>query len=315
MRNAIAPLLALCLLATATTAAPAPAQQRLRERIAQRMEQRRGHDAPTSAALPAGTRVERDIAYGGDPKQRYDVYRPAGARPDAPILFMVHGGGWRRGDKRMPNVVEHKAAYWLDKGFVFVSVNYRMEPDADPLVQARDVAAALASVQRRAREWGADPAQTILMGHSAGAHLVALLGSDPAGLLRQAGARRPLGVVSLDSGALDVPALMGQPRLPQLYRDAFGSDPAYWRLVSPQQQLARGGLPMLLVCSSTRRAPTAPCDEARAFARHGAQLAVPMQVLPEAMSHGDINGELGLPSAYTRAVSDWIDRALMQVRR
>jgi acetyl esterase/lipase len=315
MRNAthIVPLLALCLLATATTSAPA--QQRLRERIAQRLEQRRGHDAPPAATLPAGTRVERDIAYGPDPKQRYDVYLPAHARPGAPILFMVHGGGWRNGDKRMRNVVGNKAAYWLEHGFVFVSTDYRLEPDADPLLQARDVAAAVASVQRRARQWNADPAKTVLMGHSAGAHLVALLGSDPDGLLRQAGARRPLGVVSLDSGALDVPALMGQPRLPQLYRDAFGSDPAYWRSASPQQQLARSGLPMLLVCSSTRRFPTSPCDEARRFAQRASALAVPMQVLPEPLQHGEVNDQLGLPSAYTRDVSGWIDRALTQVNR
>ncbi len=313
MRNAtaIVPLLALSLLAGA--AASAPAQQHLRERIAQRMEQRRGHDAPASAALPAGTRVERDLAYGPDPKQRYDVYLPAHARPETPILFMVHGGGWRRGDKRMPNVVDNKAAYWLAKGFVFVSANYRLEPTADPLRQAGDVAAALASVQRRAGQWHADPAKTLLMGHSAGAHLVALLGSDPTGLLRKAGARRPLGVVSLDSGALDVPALMGQPRLPQLYRDAFGSDPAYWRSVSPQQQLDRNGLPMLLVCSSTRRVPTSPCDEARKFARRADALSVPMQVLPEPMAHGEINSQLGPPSVYTDTVSAWIDRTLMQV--
>ncbi len=306
-------LLALCLVATAS--APVPAQQRLRERILQRMQPQtedagRGERTP----LPPGVRVERDIAYGPDPRQRYDVYLPAHARPDAPILFMVHGGGWRRGDKRMPNVVGNKAAYWLQRGFVFVSANYRMEPDADPLVQAGDVAAALASVQRRARQWHADPAKALLMGHSAGAHLVALLGSNPEGLLRQAGAQRPLGVVSLDSGALDVPALMDQPRLPQLYRDAFGSDPAYWRSVSPQQQLARDALPMLLVCSSSRHRPTSPCAEAGKFAARASALSVPMQVLPEALQHGEISDQLGLPSAYTEAVAAWIQRALMQVR-
>lgn len=307
-------LLALCMLATPS--APLPAQQRLRERIQQRLQpQSENTGRGERASLPPGVRVEREIAYGPDPRQRYDVYLPGHARPGAPILFMVHGGGWRRGDKGMRNVVGNKAAYWLQRGFVFVSANYRMEPDADPLVQAGDVAAALASVQRRARQWHADPAKTILMGHSAGAHLVALLGSDPTGLLRQAGADRPLGVVALDSGALDVPALMSQPRLPQLYRDAFGSDPAYWRSVSPQQQLERDALPMLLVCSSDRRFPTSPCAEARGFAARAAALSVPMRVLPEALEHGEINDQLGQPSAYTDAVSAWIQRALMQVRR
>lgn len=305
-------LVALCLVAVAS--APAPAQQRLRERIAQRMEQRAGQQNDDSgrgerATPPPGARVERDIAYGKDPKQRYDVYLPASVQPGAPVLVMVHGGGWRTGDKALARVVNNKAAWWLARGGVFVSVNNRLVPDADPRVQARDVAAAVASVQQHARQWQADPAKTLLMGHSAGAHLVALLGSDPA-LLRQAGAQRPLGVVSLDSGALDVPALMGQKRVPQLYHDAFGNDPAFWASVSPQQQLTRGGVPMLLVCSSTRRVPTAPCDEARKFAARGRTLGVAMQVQPQALSHGEINDQLGLPSAYTDAVTGWIDQRL-----
>lgn len=77
----------------------------------------------------------------------------------------------------------------------------------------------------------------------------------------------------------------------------FGADPDYWRSVSPQQQLAREALPMLLVCSSTRRFPTSPCDEAGKLARRASELSVPMQVLPEALEHGEINARLGLPSA------------------
>lgn len=290
----------------------ASAQQRFR----QMLEQRRA--ATPRADLPAGTRVERDIAYGRDPKQRYDVYLPARMQPGAPILFMVHGGGWRRGNKASPGVVGNKAAYWLQQGFVFVSTNNRLVPDANPMQQAEDVAAAIASVQQHARQWGADPGKTILMGHSAGAHLVMLVSTRPE-LLRQAGAQLPIGVVSLDSGALDVPALMGQNRVPELYQNAFGSDPAFWRSVSPQQQLDRRALPMLLVCSSTRHFPTSPCDEARKLAGRAGAAAVPAQVLPEALQHGEINSQLGLPSEYTRAVARWIstrvDRSLTQIRR
>lgn len=318
----LASVLAIALLAS--TSGPVPAQQ-MRERLKQRMSQRMnaGNDALTGdqagggmqhATPPPGATVLRDIAYGPDPKQRYDVYLPAHPQTNAPILLMVHGGGWRRGDKAMANVVNNKAAYWLNKGFVFVSVNNRLLPEADPLTQARDVARALASVQQQARQWSADPARVVLMGHSAGAHLVALLGSAPGSFLQQAGAQRPIGVVSLDSGALDIPALMAQPRVPQLYTDAFGSNPAFWRTVSPQQQLERSALPMLLVCSSTRHVPTSPCDEARKLSQQARSLGVPMQVLPEAMAHGEINAALGLPTAYTTAVAGWIDHRLMQVR-
>lgn len=309
---AAAMLLGLGLLIVAS--APSSAQQRLRERIAQRLQQRGGADTSgTSVQVPAGTRVLHDLAYGVDPKQRYDVYLPAHPQAGAPIVFMVHGGGWRRGDKAYSPVVQNKADYWLGKGVVFVSANNRLVPEANPLQQARDIAAAVASVQQHAAQWGADPQRMILMGHSAGAHLVALLGSQPA-LLRQAGAQRPRGVVSLDSGALDVPSLMSQARVPQLYHDAFGADPGFWQTVSPQQQLGRDAVPMLLVCSSTRHFPTSPCEEAGNLAQRAATLSVPAEVLPEALSHGEINAQLGLPSAYTDAVSRWIDHALMQVR-
>ena len=65
----------------------------------------------------------------------------------------------------------------------------------------------------------------------------------------------------------------------------------------------------------SRNVPTSPCAEARKFDQRARDLGVPMQVLPEALQHGEINADLGLPSAYTRSVSDWIDRRLMQVRR
>lgn len=295
--TALASLLAFGLLAGIGN--DASAQQRLRQ-----MPQQRRAASPITD-LPVGTRVQRDIAYGNDPKQRYDVYLPARMQPGAPILFMVHGGGWRRGDKASPGVVGNKAAHWLNQGFVFVSTNNRLVPEANPMQQAEDVAAAIASVQQHAGQWGADPGKTILMGHSAGAHLVMLVSTKP-DLLRKAGAQRPLGVVSLDSGALDVPALMSQNRVPELYTNAFGSDPAFWRSVSPLQQLDRRALPMLLVSSSTRHFPTSPCDEANKLAYLAHSVSVPALVLRQALPHGEINAQLGLSSDYTQAVSSWI---------
>lgn len=259
-------------------------------------------DRPVEA--PAGSRAVLDVAYGRDPAQRFDIWIPRNAR-NAPVVFYVHGGGWANGNKTNPGI-ENKLAYWIPKGYAVVSTNYRLVPGATPQQQAEDVARAVAEVQGRARGWGLDPARLVLMGHSAGAHLVALLGADP-NLLTRAGAQRPLGVVSLDSGALDVAALMSQRHVSQLYKDAFGSDPKFWASVSPQAQLKSNALPMLLVCSSTRQFPTSPCEEARRFATLARRLGVSMKVLPEAMDHGEINKELGLPSGYTHEVSRYID--------
>jgi len=296
--------LCLPLIAMRFDAEASPAPERL-ERLAQLREASKRERA---VALPAGARAVRNVAYGANPAQRFDVYLPKGTGR-APVFFFVHGGGWANGDKTNPGV-ENKIDFWLAKGYAVISANYRMLPEAAPLQQARDVAHALATAQRRAGEWNLDPARFVLAGHSAGAHLVALLGADPT-LLAAAGAERPLGVVSLDSGALDVPALMDMPRLPQLYRNAFGEDRSYWVSVSPQHQLGRAALPMLIVCSSERRFPSSPCDEGRKLAQKAAQLDVRMEVLPEPMSHAEINRDLGLPSAYTEAVAKFVDSLVM----
>ena len=298
------PLLLLTAMAIGL-AVPSLQAQSLRERVAQAREASR-QPAARAPELPAGTHVLRDLAYGPDPRQRFDAYLPARPLHGAPVILFVHGGGWANGNKDNPGMIEGKAGRWLPEGWVLVSTNYRMRPDTAPLDQARDVARALAEVQRLAPQWGADPSRVVLMGHSAGAHLAALVGASP-GLWRQAGARRPLGVVSLDSGALDVPGLMRRPRLPPLYQRAFGDDPADWTAASPQHQLVAGAPPMLLVCSSRRRVA---CPEAEAFRAHAARLGVPMRVQAEDLSHGQINRELGLASTYTDAVDRWLDALL-----
>lgn len=248
--------------------------ERLRPLLGQRQA-----DAAQIQSLPAGTRVLRDVAYGTDPAQRYDVYAPANAR-GLPIIAIVHGGSWSYGDKDNPGLATPKAAYWLPRGYVLVSINYRMLPDADP-------------------------ARTVLMGHSAGAHLVALLGARPSALT-EAGARRPRAVVALDSAAMNVEQVMQARHLP-LYDRAFGEDPTAWVAVSPWHALSPASLPMLLVCSSQRQDS---CAQARGLAERARDLHVPVQVLPEDLSHMQINRELGAPSDYTSAVDRFIAEAV-----
>lgn len=262
----------------------------LRERIEQRRSER-AKDA--DAALPAGARVLRDLAYGASADQRFDVHLPADAR-NAPVILMVHGGGWRRGDKSHGRVLDNKIAHWLPTGVILVSTNYRMLPEAEVPVQRDDVAAALAKVRELAPSWGGDPSRIVLMGHSAGAHLVALVASAaPPGVL---------GTVLLDSGALDVERLMKE-RHAKLFDQAFGSDPAFWRATSPLHRLSGAGQPWLAVCSSRRRQA---CDQVDAFARRVRELGGRIDVLPLDMSHGDINAQLGHPGAYTERVDAFL---------
>lgn len=300
-------LAGIVLLAIASTVvvAAAPAQALLGGRLLKRLAERQ--NAAVTLPAPAGMQTQRDIAYGPDPKQRMDAYLPPRAH-EAPILVMVHGGAWAFGDKGSDNVVDNKLAHWIPQGFIVVSVNNRLLPQAAPLEQARDVARALAKVQALAPAWGGNPHALVLMGHSAGAHLAALLDADPA-LLQAAGAVPPRGVVALDSAAMDVPELMGRGTapLPRLYRDAFGNDPAGWAAASPYQRLQAGVPPMLVVCSS-RRADS--CPQGKALIAKAGKLGVRMELQAEDLSHGQINQTLGLPSEYTAAVDRFIASVL-----
>lgn len=242
-----------------------------------------------------------DIAYGSDPLQRLDIYKPVNA-VKAPVIFMVHGGGWRHGDKAGRSVAGDKMQHWVNAGFIFISVNYRLLPDANPYQQAEDVARALAFAQRQAPTWGGDAGRFILIGHSAGAHLVSLLATR-ADLVSAAGAQPWLGTVSIDTAAFDVPAVMQRKHL-RLYDQAFGTDEVFWRSVSPMQHINADTLPLLAICS-TRRGDH-PCDDAEIFKQQALPKGVRVELLPVDLSHGQTNRQLGQPGAYTAAVDAFL---------
>ncbi|HYD78247.1 MAG TPA: alpha/beta hydrolase [Paucimonas sp.] len=258
-------------------------------------------DSGTAAFDAHHVRMIRDIAYGSEPEQRFDVYIPQHPNvrqlQGAPVIFMVHGGGWRRGDKAMRSVVENKVKHWAARGFIVVSANYRLLPKAAPIEQAKDVLRALASAQEKAARWGGDRGKFILMGHSAGAHLVALIATSAG-----TSATRWLGTVALDSAALDVVQIMEE-RHARLYDEAFGKDPAYWRAASPFHALTKAAQPMLLVCS-TRREES--CLQADKFADKATKLGVRASVLRQNLSHRDINRRLGDDYGYTKPVEDFM---------
>ncbi|MFZ6736033.1 alpha/beta hydrolase [Undibacterium sp. Ji42W] len=292
----------------------------LRDKIMERRQERKDQQAEQVAekndmtdvettdlapqGLPAGSKVLRDIAYGNDKRQTMDVYLPANAASlkAMPVIFMVHGGAWRTGSKTARGVVENKAGHWLPQGYIFISANYRMLPDVKPLEQADDVAKALAAAQGKAAEWGGSSQRFIIMGHSAGAHLVALLASSPA-IAARAGASAWLATIALDSAAYDIDKIMGQKHY-RFYDEAFGTDPAYWQSSSPTLQLKQAAAPFMAICSSIR--PDKPCAQAGVFIDKAKSLGMQATLLPQSLSHADINKNLGLDSAYTTAVDNFI---------
>jgi acetyl esterase/lipase len=262
----------------------------------------------TGAKRCAATKVTtRTVRYTATPGvaanlQSLDLYRPtlpAGC-PRTPIVVYVHGGGWRRGDKA--NQIASKVDLFArQQGWLFVSVNYRLSPDPLDLTSrtavrapthARDVAAAIAWVTRNARANGADPTRVAIAGHSAGAHIVSTLGTDQSLL---AGAKVPRSsvrcVVSLDIAGFDVAQAIRVNGA--LYENAFGSDPARWRSLSPLFQITKGEpLPdFLQITQRTRWLETTNRTFADALRAAGGSAT--LRTVP--LDHNAINGAVGRP--------------------
>jgi len=103
---------------------------------------------------------------------RLDLYRPAGAAGPLPVVVLVHGGAWRKGDKEG----ERSRALWLAKhGYAAAAIEYRLSPEAKFPAALHDCQAAVAFVKRQARDYGLDRNRVAVFGGSAGAHLAALL--------------------------------------------------------------------------------------------------------------------------------------------
>jgi acetyl esterase/lipase len=259
-----------------------------------------GFYTQNSFALPNEIKFKSDIAYGKSDQQILDVYYPSVKRDEAPVIFMVHGGAWRIGDKASTSVVKNKVAHWVPKGFIFISVNYPMLPEARPLEQAEYVEKALIFSQRNIHRWGGSPEKFILMGHSAGAHLVSLVS------VRNNAAIKPwLGTVSLDSAAYDVEKIMNAQSPARFYKKAFGTNPAYWKRASPIHVLTNKLPPFLAVCSTKRKEDA--CIQAKHFVEKAQRYDNNAKILPVAFSHRGINEKLGSDYCYTREIDGFLN--------
>jgi acetyl esterase/lipase len=256
-----------------------------------------------------GDRVDNDIAYSeaGGNRTRLDLYSPGGSK-DRPVVIWVHGGAWQIGDKRL---VQAKTKAFNEHGYVFVSVNYRFHPAVTYKEQAGDIAQAIRWVKDHAREHGGDSGRIFLMGHSAGAHLVALVGTDGR-YLEGAGLKLSdlSGVILLDGAGYDIPRQIRQtllPRLKAMYTNVFTEDEATQKDASPITHVARGkGItPFLILHVASRRGSKA---QSEGLAEMLCEAGVEAKVLPaEGKTHLTINRELGEPDdAPTREVFEFL---------
>lgn len=248
--------------------------------------------------------IKRDIPYqaGGHERHVLDIYAPDGAKK-LPVVFWIHGGGWQAGDK---SSVQIKPQVFVEKGFVFVSTNYRLLPQVEMGDIIRDIAKSIRWVHEHIAEYGGDPQRILVMGHSAGAQLAALISVDDR-YLKAEGVSLSIikGCVPVDGDTYDVPAIIetaetrrrvhNQPQAKFGHREKFGNDPAKHRDFSAVTHVAKGKhIPPFLILYVADH----PDNSAQAQ-RLGAVLKeseIPATVFgAKETNHGKINANLGVP--------------------
>lgn len=257
-----------------------------------------------AASLLRAQDVRRDVRYLDDGHARHvlDIYQPKGAK-NLPVVFWIHGGGWQVGDK---SDVALKPAWFMERGFVFVSTNYRLLPEVDMGTLIRDCATSFAWVQKHIQEHGGDPGRILVGGHSAGAQLSAILCTDDR-YLRQAGADfgSLIGCVPVDGDTFNIPAIIevaetrarvhGFP-LPKFgHRLKFGNSPEKHRDFSAVTHVAKGkGIPPFLILHVSAHPDTSA--QAVHFGNVLREAGVKVTVFgAKDTNHSKLNDDLGLP--------------------
>lgn len=256
--------------------------------------------AGPSTPARAGFVTVLDVRYtetpGADAKsQSLDIYSPKGAE-GRPVMAFIHGGGWSRGDK---GNVGAKPGFFAGEGWVFVSINYRLLPAGKHPANVEDVARALAWVHDNIARHGGDPGKLFVMGHSAGAHLAALVATDGR---RLDAAGKSLGIIRgaipLDTSVYDLPALM-EGGAGSFYGKMFGDDPGLWRDASPAHHITKDKkLPPFLIFYSrgmgVAQEKEIRAAQADAFAKRLREAGASAEVVSATdQTHGEINQQFG----------------------
>jgi CubicO group peptidase (beta-lactamase class C family)/alpha-beta hydrolase superfamily lysophospholipase len=262
--------------------------------------------------------VKRNLPYTEKPDERQvlDVYSPANAK-NLPVVFWIHGGGWQTGDKAE---VQLKPQAFMDKGFVFVSINYRLLPSVDMATIVRDVAKAVRWVHDHIAEHGGDPKRLFIMGHSAGAQLAALTCTDER-YLKAEGLSLAIikACVPVDGDTYDVPAIIetaetrwrvhGLPPAKFGHREKFGNDPEKHRDFSAVTHVAKDkGIPPFLLLHVAGHPDTTA--QAQRLGNVLKEAGVPVTVFgAQETTHNKVNADLGKPDdPATKALFTFLDR-------
>lgn len=199
-----------------------------------------------------------NIKYGTSKNQALDIYSPNIENGKSlPVIIYVHGGGWSGGSKK--NVAD-KPAYFINKSYVFVSVEHRFSPHVKYEQMAGDVSSAVKWVFDHAADYHIDSNRINLMGHSSGGHLIMLIATNP----------KYLNHVGLSPSSLKtVVSLEGPINLTDFlqrlgtYKKVFGNDKKVWEEASPETYAANKNLPPMFMVARGKSSIEAFIQKAR----------------------------------------------------
>lgn len=260
------------------------------------------HAQESRSLKPAAT----EYAYGTHPDQKLDFY-PLAGKPLPPLLVFIHGGAWVVGDKAIGT--RNKPAFYHQLGFAFASVNYRLlpkfrskeSPALSPADQANDVAFAIGFLRSKAAQLGFDPDRIVLMGHSAGAHLAALVSTNPS-YLDTAGVPMHVvkGAILLDGAGYDVNRHMDEMNsaarkgglAKRIYETAFGTDPTVRSALSPATHVKQPNVASWLILHVADRSDSRSQSEAFGNALNANGSATQVLAVPDS-THRSVNQDAG----------------------
>jgi arylformamidase len=262
--------------------------------------------------------VKRDVPYGELERQVLDIHAPKEAK-NLPVVFWIHGGGWQTGDK---SKVQEKPKAFVERGFVFVSTNYRLLPKVEIQTIFRDVAKALGWVYKNIGAHGGDPDRLFVMGHSAGAQLAALLCIDDRYLKSEGVPFSALkGCVPVDGDTYDVPAIIetyetrtrvhAESPDKNGHRQKFGNDLEKARDYSAVTHVAKGkGIPPFLILYVADHPDNTA--QARRLAKVLQESGIPTVAFgARDTNHRKLNDNLGTPGdPATKALDDFVSALL-----
>ncbi len=229
----------LIVLLSASFLVPSIAHGRLERRdslLKKWVEKKR--DAQRVETLATEVTSKPDIAYLNDQNAAHtlDVYIPGKKEKPFTVLVHIHGGGWVMGDK---SLMKTTGLFYASQGILFITPNYRLSPKAQHPAHVEDCAAAVAWAVRHAEELGGDKTRIFLSGHSAGAHLAALLATDAAYLQKYGVKPADLaGVVPVDAACYDLTDDNNERLVKKFIRDSFGTEQSVLKSASPLYQIS-----------------------------------------------------------------------------